>query len=69
MDVTGNEWGLNHLEGISTVRNARTRSVSAENPTGEKGRGAMAVPNPSEPDQPHSFLTLHLGRDGRRVPF
>ena len=27
----------------------RTRSISAENPTGEKGKGGMAVPNPSEP--------------------
>ena len=27
----------------------RTRSISAENPTGEKGKGGMAVPNPAEP--------------------
>ncbi len=27
----------------------RTRSVTAENPTGEKGKGGMAIPNPSEP--------------------
>jgi len=26
-----------------------TRSVSAENPTGEKGKGGMAIPNPAEP--------------------
>jgi hypothetical protein len=26
----------------------RTRSISAENPTGEKGRGGMAIPNPAE---------------------
>jgi hypothetical protein len=27
----------------------RTRSISAENPTGEKGKGGMAIPNPTEP--------------------
>lgn len=26
-----------------------TRSITAENPTGEKGKGGMAIPNPSEP--------------------
>ena len=29
---------------LPLLRNARTRSVCAENPTGEKGKGAMAVP-------------------------
>ena len=27
----------------------RTRSISAENPTGEKGKGGMAIPHPGEP--------------------
>ena len=30
------------------LTDVRTRSISAENPTGEKGKGGMAVPNPSE---------------------
>jgi hypothetical protein len=28
---------------------AKTRSISAENPTGEKGKGGMALPDPNEP--------------------
>mgnify|MGYP001413920125 CR=1 FL=1 len=38
--------GLNALPILSDMR---TRSISAENPTGEKGKGGMAIPNPSEP--------------------
>jgi len=36
------------LNALPFLTNARTRSVCAENPTGEKGKGGMAVPNPSE---------------------
>lgn len=32
-----------HLGNLSRLSSARTRSISAENPTGEKGKGAMAV--------------------------
>ncbi len=38
--------GLNALPLLSDMR---TRSISAENPTGEKGKGGMAIPNPAEP--------------------
>jgi len=31
------------LEGIARLSRARTRSISAENPTGEKGKGGMAT--------------------------
>ncbi len=31
-----------HLGNLARVSNAQTRSISAENPTGEKGRGGMA---------------------------
>lgn len=31
------------------LTNAKSRSISAENPTGEKGKGAMAVPGPDSP--------------------
>jgi hypothetical protein len=37
--------GLNNLPVIGS---GRTRSISAENPTGEKGKGGMAIPNPGE---------------------
>lgn len=33
-----------HLGNLSRLSTARTRSISPENPTGEKGRGGMAVP-------------------------
>ena len=36
------------LNALPFLTNARTRSVCAENPTGEKGKGGMAIPNPSE---------------------
>ncbi len=32
-----------HLGNLSRLSNAETRSISAENPTGEKGRGGMAT--------------------------
>ena len=31
-----------HLGNLSRLSNAQTRSISAENPTGEKGKGGMA---------------------------
>ncbi len=37
--------GLNTLP---LLTDCKTRSVCAENPTGEKGKGGMAIPNPSE---------------------
>lgn len=33
------------LSGLSLLRNSETRSISAENPTGERGGGAKAVPD------------------------
>ena len=43
--LAGLQAGLGNLPYLGT---GRTRSISAENPTGEKGRGGMAVPNPTE---------------------
>jgi hypothetical protein len=37
------------LDGLFNLSPAQTRSISAENPTGEKGRGAMAQPDPQGP--------------------
>ena len=43
--------GLNMgLGALPLMTNARTRSISAENPTGEKGEGGMAVPDPAGPE-------------------
>ena len=39
--------GLSHLP---VLGHGRTRSVTAENPTGEKGMGGMAIPDPSDPN-------------------
>lgn len=36
------------LDGLPMLDNSTTRSISAENMTGEKGKGGMAIPNPSE---------------------
>jgi len=37
------------LGSLSLLSDAETRSISAENPTGEKGGGARAVPQPNSP--------------------
>jgi len=36
-----------HLGNLSRLSDAESRSISAENPTGEKGKGAMAMPDPA----------------------
>ena len=41
----GLSMGLGNLPRLSK---AITRSISAENPLGEKGRGGMAIPDPAE---------------------
>ncbi len=43
MTTTFNGLGMN-LGTLSRLSKAKTRSLSAENPTGEKGKGGMAVP-------------------------
>ena len=40
---------LTGLEGLPLLSDAETRSISAENPTGEKGGGARALPQPNSP--------------------
>src|SRR3990170_3094292 len=46
-------WWPGGLGSLPLLSEAQTRSVSAENPTGQKGKGAMAIPKPGDPDQPH----------------
>ena len=48
------------LANLPILTDAQTRSVSAENPTGEKGKGGMAVPNPADPSLPFSKAASDL---------
>ena len=60
--------GLNSgLGGLPLITNARTRSISAENPTGEKGTGGMAVPDPRRPRVVRVFASQSL-RPGVESP-
>lgn len=58
--------GLGSLPLLSA---SRTRSISAENPTGEKGKGGMAVPDELDPSLPHSGAAMDLGRGWKVNPF
>ena len=51
---------------LPILGNVRTRSVSPENPTGEKGKGGMAVPGP---EFPFSEAASDLGRGWKVNPF
>ena len=62
----GLEFGLGALP---LLTNARTRSISAENPTGEKGKGGMAIPDPNDPELPHSGAAVDLGQGWKVRPF
>jgi hypothetical protein len=48
---------------------SESRMVSPENPTGEKGKAAMAVPNPSDPDLAFSGASSELGQGWKVRPF
>jgi len=54
------------LGSLHLLTKAETRSVSPENPTGEKGKGGMAVPSPSLPFADHA---AHLGQGWKVSPF
>lgn len=66
---------MNHLQpaynlsSLPFLDGARTRSISAENPAGAKGRGGMAVPDPADPDLPHSGAAVDLGQGWKVRPF
>jgi len=58
------------LSALPFLTNAETRSISAENPNGEKGRGGMAVPDPSEPKPAASARAADdLGQGWKVRPF
>ncbi|MGH7949826.1 MAG: glycoside hydrolase family 172 protein [Candidatus Binataceae bacterium] len=52
-----------HLGNLSRLSDAETRSISPENPTGEKGKGAMAIPDPK------SSPARDLGRGWKVSPY
>ena len=55
---------------LPLLTNARTRSISAENPTGAKGRGGMAIPNPADPKPAASARAADdLGQGWKVRPF
>ena len=55
------------LGGLPLLSQAQTRSVSPENPGGEKGRGGMAVPDPAR--LPFSAAASDLGQGWKVSPF
>lgn len=59
-------WGLGSLPLLADMR---TRSVCAENPTGGKGKGGMAVPDLADADLPASAAARDLGQGWKVRPF
>jgi hypothetical protein len=58
------------LGALPLLRDARTRSISAENPTGKKGEGGMASPDPKERKPAASARAADdLGRGWKVKPF
>lgn len=57
------------LSGLPYLGPVETRMVSPENPTGAKGGGATRIPDPSDPDLPHSAAAVHLGKGWKVRPF
>lgn len=55
-----------NLGSLPELHDVETYSVSPENPTGEKGKGGMAIPNP---DLPFSDRAQHLGQGWKVNPF
>jgi hypothetical protein len=54
--------GLNmNMGNLYRLSDAKTRSISPENFTGEKGKGGMA--NPSDKDKPNTANAFHAARD------
>ena len=68
--ASGQPWSRGGLESLPQLNpKAETRMVSPENPTGEKGKGAMAIPNPADPDLAFSDAAMDLGQGWKVRPF
>lgn len=62
--------GLNlGLGALPLMSRARTRSVSAENPSGAKGKGGMAVPDPESDEWSVSSPARTLGQGWKVRPY
>ena len=59
----------NGLGSLYMLDDAETFMVSPENPTGEKGKGGMAIPDSANPDLPFSKPAQHLGQGWKVNPF
>ena len=59
--------GLSSLPQLTPQAN--NRMVSPENPTGAKGKGAMAIPNPADPDLTVLGAAVDLGQGWKVRPF
>jgi hypothetical protein len=58
------------LGSLPLLTDARSRSISAENPTGEKGKGGMATPNPADTNRPDGASSADtLGQGWKVRPF
>ena len=62
-------WVNPGLGTLPVLVDAESRQVSPENPTGEKGMGARATPNPNDPNLPFSVAAQDLGRGWKVSPF
>jgi hypothetical protein len=68
--TSGDGFGLNTgLANLPVLTQSETRSISPENPTGEKGKGGMAIPNPADPDLAFSAAASDLGQGWKVRPF
>jgi len=57
------------LGSLPLMMNVETRMISPENPTGEKGKGGMAIPDVNNPNLPFSKAAEHLGQRWKVSPF
>ena len=68
-DLMQTPWLSPGLGTLPVLISAESRQISPENPTGEKGMGARATPNPSDPNLPFSAAAQDLGRGWKVSPF
>jgi hypothetical protein len=68
--VAQSEGSMDGAASLSVLTpNVESRQVSPENPTGEKGKGAMRAPDPANPDLAFSAAASDLGQGWKVRPF